>query len=127
MHTHILVVDDNLVQGTTRKAILSLYFDEVTHAQEAKKALELLRHPNASNPVSLIITDHLMPEMNGPEFICKVRTMLPSVPVVVLSGLAEAAEEYAGLDVVFRAKPFAPDALINLCQELLGHPISRTA
>lgn len=126
MYTHILVVDDNLVQGTTRKTILSLYFDEVTHIQEVKQALDLLREP-ATHPISLIITDHLMPEMNGPEFIRVVRKLLPSIPVVVLSGMAEAADEYSGLDVVFRSKPFPPDALIELCQKLLKQPISRTA
>lgn len=126
MHTHILVVDDNLIQGTTRKTILSLYFEEVTHTQEVKQALDLLREP-VTHPVSLIITDHLMPEMNGPEFVRTVRKSMPSIPIVVLSGLADAVEEYSGLDVIFRSKPFAPDALIELCQKLLQQPISRTA
>jgi CheY-like chemotaxis protein len=125
MHTHILVVDDNLVQGTTRKTILSLYFDEVTHSQEVKQALDLLRE--ATHPISLIITDHLMPEMNGPEFVRAARKFLPSVPIIVLSGLAEAADEYSELDVIFRSKPFPPDALIELCRKLLQQPISRTA
>lgn len=127
MHTHILVVDDNLIQGTTRKTILNLYFEEVTHAQEVNRALELLRQPAPDHPVSLIITDHLMPEMNGPEFVRAVRKFLPAIPVVVLSGFSEAMEEYAGLDVVFRSKPFPPEELVKLCQELLQHPISRTA
>lgn len=127
MHTHILVVDDNLVQGTTRKTILSLYFEEVTHTQEALKALEILKESSSANPVSLIVTDHLMPEMNGPEFVRELREFLPTTPVIVLSGLAEASEEYTGLDVVFRPKPFPPDALVSLCQELLQTPVSRTA
>ncbi len=127
MQTHILVVDDNLVQGATRKTILSLYFEEVTHTQEAVKALELLRKSATTHPISLIITDHLMPEMNGPEFVRELRTFLPNTPVIVLSGLAEVNDEYAGLDIVFRSKPFAPDALVSLCQELLQTPVGRTA
>lgn len=126
MHTHILVVDDNLVQGTTRKTILSLYFEEVTHTLEVSQALTLIQEPS-THPISLIITDHLMPEMNGPEFVRAARKFLPTVPIVVLSGLAEASDEYMGLDVVFRSKPFPPDALIELCQKLLQEPISRTA
>jgi CheY-like chemotaxis protein len=127
MHTHILVVDDNLIQGTTRRTILNLYFEKVTHAQEVRHALELLREPDPENPVSLIVTDHLMPEMNGPEFVRSVRKFLPAIPVVVLSGFSEVLEEYAGLNIIFRSKPFPPEELVRLCQELLQHPISRTA
>lgn len=127
MHVHILVVDDNLIQGTTRKTILGLYFERVTHAQEVKQALEFLRQPAPAEPVSLIITDHLMPEMNGPEFVRAVRKFLPSIPVVVLSGLSDAVEEYSGLNIIFRAKPFPPEELVRLCQELLQPPVSRTA
>ncbi len=127
MHVHILVVDDNLIQGTTRKTILNLYFEKVTLAQEVKQALDFLRQPAPADPISLIITDHLMPEMNGPEFVRAVRKSFPVMPIVVLSGLSEAMDEYAGLNVIFRSKPFPPEELVRLCQELLQPPVSRTA
>jgi CheY-like chemotaxis protein len=127
MHNHILVVDDNLIQGTTRKTILGLYFEEVTLKESVKQALELLQQPPSGHSVSLIITDHLMPEMNGPEFVQAVRKSLPDIPIIVLSGLSDAIEEYEGMGVIFRSKPFSPEALIELCQELLKRPIGRTA
>jgi CheY-like chemotaxis protein len=126
MHTHILVVDDNLIQGTTRKTILSPYFEVVTHKEDVKQALELLQQP-VGHSISLIITDHLMPEVNGPEFVRTVRKSLPSIPIIVLSGLPDAFDEYEGMDVIFRPKPFSPDGLIELCQELLKRSVSRTA
>jgi DNA-binding response OmpR family regulator len=78
-------------------------------------------------PVGLVVTDHLMPGMNGPEFVSRLRTRFPDLPVVVLSGLAEAEDEYDDLDVIFRVKPFPPDELLALVRSLLRQPIARTA
>jgi len=39
--------------------------------------------------------------------------------VVVLSGLAEAEDDYDDLDVIFRVKPFPPDELLALVRSLL--------
>jgi DNA-binding response OmpR family regulator len=68
-----------------------------------------------------------MPYMNGPEFVAHIRRLLPDLPVMVLSGLPDAEQDYEGLDVVFRVKPFAPDQLIHLVRSLLDQPMVRTA
>jgi hypothetical protein len=47
--------------------------------------------------------------------------------VVVLSGMADAEEQYAHLDVVFRVKPLPPDHLLELVRSLLNEPIARSA
>jgi DNA-binding response OmpR family regulator len=77
--------------------------------------------------VRLIVTDHLMPGMNGPQFVTQLRARFPELPVLVLSGMAEAEEEYKDLDVLFRVKPFPPDELLTLVRSLLNGPMSRTA
>jgi CheY-like chemotaxis protein len=121
MCADILLVDDNAIQAATRKAILSRSGRSVCVAGDGRQALELLQHP-----VRLVVTDHLMPGMNGPEFVKQLRGRLPNLPVIVLSGLAEAEEEYDELDVIFRVKPFPPDELICLVRSLL-EPIARSA
>jgi DNA-binding response OmpR family regulator len=68
-----------------------------------------------------------MPGMNGPEFVAELRAKFPDLPVVVLSGMAEAEDEYGDLDVIFRVKPFPPDELLALVRSLLAQPIGRTA
>jgi hypothetical protein len=45
----------------------------------------------------------------------------------VLSGLPDAESAYSGLDVVFRLKPFDPESLIQLVEELLGDRMRRSA
>jgi CheY-like chemotaxis protein len=127
MTSRILLVDDNHLQSATRRAILEGRGRDVCIAPHGEQALELLEQAETSQAIGLIITDHLMPVMSGPEFVAEMRRRGFTLPVIVLSGLPGAESEYEGLDVVFRLKPFDPDSLILLVQELLGEPMRRSA
>jgi CheY-like chemotaxis protein len=123
----ILLVDDNHIQAATRRAILESCGREVFMAQQGQQALELLSDGEIANSLGLIITDHLMPVMSGPQFVSELRRRGITLPVVVLSGLPEAESAYEGLDVAFRLKPFDPQSLIKLVQEMLGECMRRSA
>lgn len=123
----VLLVDDNEVQAGTRKLILARAGHDVRVAHSATTGLSVLESRDYIDSVGLVITDHFMPAMNGPEFIRRLRRLCPHLPVLVLSGLLDAEGEYAGLEVIFRVKPFAPDQLVALVKSLLTGPISRTA
>jgi CheY-like chemotaxis protein len=125
MSENILLVDDNQIQSTTRRAILESEGHVVRIAPNGLKALELLRDPEAS--IGLIISDHLMPVMSGKEFVTELRQQGSQIPVVVLSGFPDAEAEYEGLDVIFRLKPLDPDHLIGLTNQLLGVGMRRSA
>jgi DNA-binding response OmpR family regulator len=56
-----------------------------------------------------------------------IRKRFPDLPVVVLSGLVDAEDEYHNLDVIFRVKPFPPDELLALVRLFLTQPMGRTA
>jgi CheY-like chemotaxis protein len=127
MIAEILLVDDNAVQATTRRAILVRSGRSVAIASGAVQALQMLEDAELFNSVSMVITDHWMPGLNGPQFLEKLRERLPDLPVLVLSGLADAEGEYEGLNVVFRVKPFPPDMLIALTSSILDQPFSRSA
>ena len=127
MTSRILLVDDNHLQSATRRAILEVSGREVCIAQEGRQALEILNETEPSHPIGLIVTDHLMPVMSGPEFVAEVRRCGFTLPVIVLSGLPDAESAYEGLNVIFRLKPFDPDSLIRLVQELLGDCMRRSA
>ena len=127
MTSRILLVDDNHIQSATRRAILEGCGRDVNIAQQGQQALEVLDQPDATQGIGLIITDHLMPVMSGPEFVAEVRRRGLTLPIIVLSGLPDAESNYEGLDVVFRLKPFDPDSLIRLVQELLGECMRRSA
>lgn len=123
----ILLVDDNPIQATTRRIILEKTGHVIKVASSGIEALEIISDPVRSASIGLLITDHLMPRMNGPELVSVVRQNHPNLPVVVLSGLVDAEAEYEGLNVLFRLKPFPPDSLIGLVHEIFQDPLSRTA
>jgi DNA-binding NtrC family response regulator len=120
MPATLLLIDDNAIQAATRQAILKRggYFVIVTLNPE--RALDQLRSGELAAPIDLIITDHIMPGMNGLEFVAHVREFAPELPVLVISGLAEAEEEYGHLNVHFRLKPVMPDYLLSTVRDLLN-------
>ncbi len=126
MAIHVLLVDDDPVQAMTRKAILDRAGYVVQIAADGLEALEVLRSPRGS-AFSLVLTDHLMPRMNGPEFVRSLRHSGSQVPVLVLSGFADAEDEYENLDVAFRVKPFPPESLLSLVKYLLSPAERRSA
>jgi len=120
----ILIVDDNAVQAATRQAILQRAGYEVLAVLSPQLALEQLRNYGLDSAVDLIVTDHMMPGMSGAELIACVREFSPEIPVLVISGLAEAEDEYSRLGVTFRLKPLPPDKLLDCIHLLLQASLS---
>jgi len=60
-----------------------------------------------------------MPGTSGAVFVNRLRDLRPGIPVIVISGMAEAEDEYEGLDVTFRTKPCPPPELIGLVRQKL--------
>jgi len=107
----VLLVDDDPSQLWVREAVLRRYHFDVAVATSAEAALALLRgEPHA---FSAIITDHILPGASGAEFVRMLRAVDANIPVIVVTGLAEAESEYAGLGVNFQQKPLAPEELIR--------------
>jgi CheY-like chemotaxis protein len=115
----ILLVDDNAVQAATRQTILKRAGYSVQAALNPIRALELFERHEFVMEVGVVITDHIMPGMNGAEFVRELRKIRPSMPVIVISGLEEAEGEYEGLDVRFLLKPLPPDQLLSNLRDLL--------
>src|ERR1700742_2208805 len=105
----ILIVDDNPIQAVTRRLILEKAHFSVVLADSGAAALAKF---DAGEQFGVVITDHCMPQMTGPELVRKIRERCSTLPIVVLSGLPEAEGEYEGLDVYFRLKPLQPEELI---------------
>ena len=74
-----------------------------------------------SEPIDLLITDAVMPKMDGPELIVRLRASDPELPVLVVTGHIEPArwrriEGLAGVHHL--GKPFLPADLLLLTREL---------
>ena len=128
----ILIVDDELDVRDSVKCVLDLAGYEVLTADNATDALERL----GRIPIDLVITDIIMPKMNGVQAIQSIRQEFPLVRIVAISGggnfgaagyqpaaiatnaYLRSAEE-AGAHVVL-TKPFEVEDLLQAIETLLG-------
>ena len=115
--SEVLLIDDNPLQLKVREAVLRNAGFQVCVATTAVSALALLH--TMGDRIGVVVTDHVMPEYSGSELVRNIRAENNWLPIVVLSGLAEALSEYEGLDVIFRVKPLPPAELIELVRSSL--------
>jgi CheY-like chemotaxis protein len=120
MTANILLIDDNAVQAATRQTILKRAGYFVIAALNPARALDQIQSGDLPEEIGLVITDHLMPGMSGADFVRALRQTHPRLPVLVISGLEEAEDEYTGLDVTFRMKPLLPDNLLETVKQLVA-------
>ena len=118
----VLLLDDNPVQLTIRELVLRKAQVESHVATNAPSALALLRSDAGKQKIGVVVTDHLMPGMDGVAFVRELRQFDQEIPVIVISGLPDADVEYKGLNVIFRLKPCEPEELISLVQGSLNPP-----
>ena len=78
----ILVVEDNLMM---RKMIINLFKNEKVEVFEASNGIEGLELIN-NHHFDLVITDIIMPKMEGIEFISRLKKEHPTVKVFAISG-----------------------------------------
>jgi PAS domain S-box-containing protein len=98
--TALLVDDEELVRMSTADMLSDLGYGVV----EAASAEEALRLIEAGTAPDLLVTDHLMPGMNGEELARRLRAERPELPALIVSGYAEA--EGIAPDLPRLTKPF---------------------
>jgi len=96
----LLVDDEELVRLATADMLSDLGYD-VVEARSAEQALDLIVD---GSDFDLIVTDHLMPGMNGVELARHIRIERPALPILIVSGYAEA--EGIAPDLPRLTKPF---------------------
>lgn len=82
----IIIVDDEEMVLTSLQSLLLLESQyNIKTFTSAKEALEFIK----TNDVDLVVSDYLMPEMDGISFLIKVRELKPEVPRIILTGYAD--------------------------------------
>ena len=108
--TRVLVVDDHEDVREVIVAYLETLGYEVVQASSGRTALDFLCEN--SKAIDLLIADYAMPEMSGVELVRAVRAQNPTLPVVIVTGYAEAGEfDDRRLDAVLLKKPFRMNEL----------------
>jgi nitrogen-specific signal transduction histidine kinase/ActR/RegA family two-component response regulator len=116
--TILLVEDEALVRNLAREILTALGYRVLT----ATDGFEALRvQAQEQLPIHLLITDVLMPHMNGPQLAKRLQQVLPDIGILFLSGYTADAAVRQGLraETAFLQKPFSPDALARKTRDVL--------
>jgi two-component system cell cycle sensor histidine kinase/response regulator CckA len=126
--TILLVEDEEAVRNFAARALRMRGYN-VLEASGGEEALEIVR--KAAAPIHLLITDVVMPNMDGPTLVRAVRRIRPEIAVVFMSGYAEEAfrrNDEKAEDLHFLPKPFGLKQLAAKVKEVLsGAPASKRA
>jgi PAS domain S-box-containing protein len=120
--TLLLVEDEDPVRALVRNVLREKGY-RILEASRGEEALELAEQ--YGGPIDLLVTDVVMPQMNGRELARRLANLLPQIKVLYISGYADNAVWYqGGLDSggAFLQKPFSPEALARKVREVLGGP-----
>jgi two-component system, chemotaxis family, chemotaxis protein CheY len=118
----VFVVEDDPITREIITVSLQVSGHTVQSFENGRKAIEVLAYESAD----LMITDILMPEMDGVEILREIQRLQPQLPVLAISGGGSLGPtNYLGIAQVFGAaavlaKPFSPDELIELVAKLLA-------
>jgi signal transduction histidine kinase/ActR/RegA family two-component response regulator len=117
--TILLVEDEDSVRQLVREFLTGLGY-KVLESAEPESALALCdRHLGR---IDLLMTDFIMPQMNGGELAARIVAIHPETHVLYMSGYAQESPIKPSLnlkDCVFLSKPFTPETLADRVREAL--------
>jgi CheY-like chemotaxis protein len=117
MAANILVVEDDLLNRDLICKVLRKEGYRVVEACDGAIALEILQ----VLPFDLVITDFMMPKLNGIEFVEHLHSLQPRIPIIFITGFLSVISSKTILDDVAEvlAKPFELDVLRSTVHRLL--------
>jgi CheY-like chemotaxis protein len=119
MSPEILVVDDEKnIRGLVR-TLLERAGYRVVEAANAEDALEILRQRLLAP--QLLLTDIVMPGMNGLALAAQAHHLRPGLPVIFMTGFADEYQAELCGSVCIR-KPFKAPELLTAIQDVVGLP-----
>jgi two-component system cell cycle sensor histidine kinase/response regulator CckA len=116
----VLVVDDEAAVRSAVREILQEAGCIVLQAGSGEEALRICT--GQEGPIHLLLTDVIMPGMNGPEVAQRLARMRPEMRVLYMSGYSDDALIRRGVvpqSAAFLQKPFMPDALAHKVRVVL--------
>ncbi|HLO76435.1 MAG TPA: response regulator [Magnetospirillum sp.] len=114
--SRILIVEDTPLMRESLVDVLTATGHEVTTADNGLQAVELIA---GGATFDIIVTDIIMPEMDGIQAIMEIQTMNPHARIIAISGGSARMEKGQGLETARRLgavaileKPFEVDKLL---------------
>jgi len=122
-HLNILVVDDKKVIGDFFNLTMGYYGHRITVVHDLAQTLEAVKHHH----FDIAFMDVMMPERDGVEILKEVKSIVPQLPVVMMSGysLDDKRQEASLLGAVCcLKKPFEVDDIRRVIKTTIGEDIS---
>ncbi|GEO12313.1 cell cycle histidine kinase CckA [Microvirga aerophila] len=118
--TILLVEDEDPVRAVNARALTARGYT-VLEAASGVEALQIIEERGA--PVDLVVSDVVMPEMDGPTLLGELRKLYPDLKVIFVSGYAEDAFRKnlpEGEQFNFLPKPFSLRQLVEIVKQVIG-------
>jgi CheY-like chemotaxis protein len=119
----VLIVEDESSVRTLAEHILASRGYHVLTAAHAAEAMQVVEA--SGRQIDLLLTDVVMPGVNGRELANRLRSMRPGLRVIFMSGYTDDAIIHHGVvhaNVPFVEKPFTPLSLLNAVRHVLDAP-----
>ena len=117
----VLVVEDQEAVRELTKTVLEAYGYQVLEAVNGAEALACVEQH--SDEIHLLLTDVIMPGMNGMDLSKRLRALRPKLKVLFTSGYPSEVIARRGVverDVAYLPKPFNPETLVAKVRSVLG-------
>ena len=119
----VLVVEDQEAVRELTKTVLEAHGYCVLEATNGVEALAVVeRHPDE---IHLLLTDVILPGMNGMDLSRRLRALRPKLKVLFTSGYPAEVIARRGVverDVAYLPKPVSPDTLVAKVRDVLAEP-----
>ena len=117
----LLLVEDDAISRTSFAELLRREGHEVIEASDGAEVIRLLE----LWPINLVITDLVLPNVNGMTLIRRIHERWPKMPVILISGYLSqrAGQNILSRDATFLEKPVRPSALAIAVKHLLRQTI----
>jgi two-component system, cell cycle sensor histidine kinase and response regulator CckA len=118
----ILLVEDEAALGVVITEVLEEAGYTVIHTESPNDALKRMEAHEGT--VHLLLTDVVMPEMNGPQLAARIRSTRPEARILFMSGYSDDALGLASGGIGrWIGKPFSQDQLVREVRRALDDPV----
>ncbi len=116
----LLVEDEDAVRSFSTRALANKGY-KVLAAANGDEAVITFTNTPIDQPIDLLITDVVMPGMDGPTVARTIREKNPALKIIFISGYTEdRLKDYMGPGIFFLPKPFTLKQLAEKVKEVLG-------
>jgi DNA-binding NtrC family response regulator len=116
----ILLVDEDPLHASVRKAILERKYPDVWRIADAAEALGLMEQRRFAHDVQLVVTSDQHSGMGLVGFVSELNQRIPELPILVIGEYQASYGALSGLPVEFLSRPVTSDDLLNAVSKMLG-------